>query len=55
MPTGGLTRPPDLLYNMEVNKWKCVRVVEGTCLENKHGESHRGFESYHFRWYSLGR
>jgi hypothetical protein len=29
--------------------WKCGRVVEGTCLENKHGESHRGFESYHFR------
>ena len=50
MTEGGLTDPPPFLYNEKVNKWKCGRVVYGTCLENKQRESVRGFKSYHFRW-----
>lgn len=29
--------------------WRNGRVVEGTCLENKQGESSRGFKSYFLR------
>lgn len=48
MPTGGLTNPPRLLYNVEVT-WKGGRVVEGSGLENQRSESFRGFESHPFR------
>ncbi len=33
----------------EATVWKCGRVVEGNSLENCRGETHRGFESLHFR------
>ena len=35
--------------------WRNGRVVEGTCLENKQGESPRGFKSYFLRQMLLPR
>ena len=32
-----------------INKWRGVRVAEGTGLENQRGETYRGFESHPLR------